>query len=631
MKSRFILILMLLLNSFLSFSQAYYDINFPDNNFLKNCQTCLTHLKNKPKEILYGFRKDEFNNLYFIVTRKEWFDQLIKKSTDGIAVDIVSRDKYNCTSTLSSTKKKYIKGQLLPPVYLKELRQNMIEGINGEAVFKIGTIPKKFWDKEVEFNCLFIKDKNYCYYNIFYDLKMYRWDLLDMGLYLDTLVYNINADSVFKKNQSFGFQDKVIKFEIPFVKNKSSYAVSDIKPLFDTLHLTDFEVKKIVIRAYSSIEGDKERNLQLEQERANSIINSIKTLQNSNINTEVYSSENWVDFYNDLANTKYSYLLELRQEEIKEILKDKNISSDLEVYLKKHRKAVLVLELQKKNLYTNMPIDTLISSFTKSLKEKNLIKAIEIQNSLFEKIKNHEAPATYLSKLEIPKKSEFSLLLNKNSIFKYLMSENEVLQSYQELIDLQDYIPNDAHLKYNICALKFKIWLLGESMVEPEEFKNEINDLKNYGIDQSLINRMLINYEIIMSEYYMVNGDFASKDKCLKFIQSNYMSIQFSDFDYLSLAQYFASYAKYDWAISLLEKKVKNISVDEDLLFYYINLTIMNEDLTARSDYKTMLINAYNHNKTRFCNLFSSPEKGGITFQLLDNENLKKSFCENCK
>lgn len=117
----------------------------------------------------------------------------------------------------------------------------------------------------------------------------------------------------------------------------------------------------------------------------------------------------------------------------------------------------------------------------------------------------------------------------------------------------------------------------------------------------------------------------------MKYIYSNYKYIPLSDLDYLSLAQYFASYAKYDWATKLLESKVKRVDVDEDLLFYYLNLTIIDQKMTKRSDYRTILLNAYNINPSRFCEIFEPFGQGGVTFQLLENEYLRKTYCESCK
>ena len=42
------------------------------------------------------------------------------------------------------------------------------------------------------------------------------------------------------------------------------------------------------------------------------------------------------------------------------------------------------------------------------------------------------------------------------------------------------------------------------------------------------------------------------------------------------------------------------------------------------------MLNAYNLNKKRYCELFGPNGKGGITFQLLENEYLRKTYCESC-
>ncbi len=613
-----------------TYSQNLYDIKLPDKeDYYKKCEDCINLLNTKPNEIQFGIQKDDADNLFFVVTHKAWFDQLIKKSSDGIAIDIVSKDRYDC-STKPLNNQTPIKGDLQKPLYKKELEQNMFVSENGSLAILMGKVPQKYIGDKVEFNIILIKNNNLCYYNSFYDLESYRWDLLDMGFYFDTLTYKSDLNQKLTEQESYILKNKRLKFEIPFEKNKSEYSNADIKPLYDSLRLTDFTIKKITIRAYSSIEGDEERNYKLQQERAQNIAKALQSFQTPSIITEILVSENWVDFLNDMSNTQFSDLTQLSKEEIKEKISDKKLQSQLEPYLQKHRKAIIILELQKKDKYENIASAELIELFSKSIAQKNLEQAIDIQNSLFEKVSNHQIPVNYINKLEIPEKSEFSLLLNKNSIFKYLMNEHDVFSTYKELMDLNDLIPNDGHIKYNICALKFKVWLLGEHTIDPPSFKKEINELKKYGIPLNLVKRMLMNYEIIMSEYYMAAGDYVNKDKSLKFIYANYKYIPLADPDYLSLAQYFASYTKYDWATKLLEKKVKNINVNEDLLFYYLNLTIINESITKKPAYRTVLLNAYNINPTRFCGLFEPFGQGGVTFQLLDNEYLRKTYCESC-
>ena len=96
------------------------------------------------------------------------------------------------------------------------------------------------------------------------------------------------------------------------------------------------------------------------------------------------------------------------------------------------------------------------------------------------------------------------------------------------------------------------------------------------------------------------------------------------------VAQFLSFYANLEAAADLLSERANKIDVDEDLLFYYINLTILDKDITSTDDYRAILLNAASQNIERYCKLFNSSDKGGITFQLMDNKYLKSSYCQNC-
>jgi len=199
-----------------------------------------------------------------------------------------------------------------------------------------------------------------------------------------------------------------------------------------------------------------------------------------------------------------------------------------------------------------------------------------------------------------------------------------------ELEKLEKLLPKDGKVKYNLAALKFTLWRSNFQPVDAVAFKKQILNLKQFGISQTLIQRMLINYHIVKSEKYMRKRDYVNKDKAVAYILKNYKKITLSDSDYLSLSQYLTYYSNYKDAIVLLEKKVRSISVDEDVLFYYLNMTLIDKELTKNSNYRTMMLNAINMNKKRFCKLFNPKDDGGVTFQLLDNEYLRTTYCENC-
>ena len=82
---------------------------------------------------------------------------------------------------------------------------------------------------------------------------------------------------------------------------------------------------------------------------------------------------------------------------------------------------------------------------------------------------------------------------------------------------------------------------------------------------------MLVNFHIIMAEKNMRARKYEAKDTSVEFIIDTYEGFNLSNYDYLSLAQFLTYYANTDEAIELLYDKVKTITVDEDLLFYYLN------------------------------------------------------------
>tara|TARA_Y100000385_G_C12849685_1_gene532476 strand:- start:344 stop:775 length:432 start_codon:yes stop_codon:yes gene_type:complete len=141
---------------------------------------------------------------------------------------------------------------------------------------------------------------------------------------------------------------------------------------------------------------------------------------------------------------------------------------------------------------------------------------------------------------------------------------------------------------------------------------------------------MLINFHIIQSENFNRKRDYANKDKSVIQIKSIYQKLPLTDFDYFSLAQFLTYYANVEAAAELLSNKARQIEVDEDLLFYYLNLTLINKELTKTEAYRAIMLNAVNINKNRYCQLFDSPEKDGVTFQLLKDDYLRANYCENC-
>jgi hypothetical protein len=307
-----------------------------------------------------------------------------------------------------------------------------------------------------------------------------------------------------------------------------------------------------------------------------------------------------------------------------------SLAQKIEPILKNHRKAVIKLELTRKDYYESINEEGLIEAFNTSIKTNDLLEASRIQNTLYNRLKYFEVSPDILDKLQIPAQLNYVQFLNNRSAFRYQLDERRILISKDELEQIKKLDPNNKRVNYNLVAIKFKMWRFKLTEINEADFITEINNLKSFGVEENLIERMRINFHIVKSERDMEKKDYDSKDESVEFIYDTYDDLALSDVDYFSLAQFLAYYSKIEWASQLLKHKVRSVNVDEDLLFYYLNLTLINKDLTKTDDYRTVMLNASTMNKLRYCSLFNAIEKNGVTFQLLEDIYLRDSYCDIC-
>lgn len=609
-------------------AQENYGIRTPNEAEYEDARFCnrMTNLfNNKPKEIGFGVNQDHKGNLYFQFNNKEWFAQLFQNPYDGLAIKVISKDSFDCSL---DTIPERIQGETLKPIFSNNFKKNIETLQKGYFQVLVGKLPAKYLKKEVEFNVLILSDRYLCSNRYTYNLQSYNYNLLDMGLYLDSLVYK-NKKIKFDTIQGFETSYKVLKFIIPFKKNRTTFSALDIKPLYDSLRLTDFNINNINIKTYSSIEGSSERNQQLQNQRSKSIIEALQTFQRPSIRTTVTTAENWVEFLNDVKGTKHEYLKSLTKSEIKEQIANKE-AQEFENILKNHRKALITLYLDKIDEYTEFTENNLLAKFNNAIVLENLNEASKIQSSLFERMKSKEVNPDLLYGMKIPRQKKFVDIFNANSAFRYQLDSNNLLTSYYEFEELHELDPNNHKVIYNLLALKLRMQHAFKSMPEKKKLLNKINSLYDLGIQSKLVKRMLVNYHILNAELLMGDGLYQEKDISVKFILDTYKDIPLSDNDYLSLVQYVTYFYDRETAIELLKDKVTSIESDKSLLFYYLNLTIIDNKIVKKPEYRIVMLNAINMDKSRFCKIFDSSEKGGVTFQLLKNKYLRKTYCENC-
>jgi hypothetical protein len=587
------------------------------------CDETIRKLKRLPPEVRFSsmVRGD---SVYLLFRNAQLFWQFFESKKDGFAIDIVNQDQFQCDNIHRFPNSYSHKGFLLPPVYRDEIKKNLQARPDDWVIIPGGAVPRGFDKKKIETNYIIITNQYQCDYTWNVNVESVGWDLLPMGLYYDTL---------YKETMGERYRDleKTLRFTIPFRKNTAVYSKGDLKPLYDSLNLTDFEITAIRIRSYTSVEGSLKRNTELQDERAKSIVAALQTFQPESIKSEITSSENWVEFLEAINGTSYQNMMTMTKDEVKEALKDQKLAEKLEPILAKERKAVIELELEKRVTYSKASVTELKSYFKKSIAEKNINESLYLQEIIFHKIRHEEVPYNFLNELEIPKTIEYgSLMMNSNS-FMYDYDNNNLYEALKAFEDLNDILGGDPKVDYNLCALKLRIWRHSVKLLETRnDLKNEIEALRKKGIPEALVLRLMVNFSLIKTEVDLLQGKYQEREKWLQFIIDTYKKTSLNDAELLSMAKFLSHNSRYDWAEKILHPRISHIDVSADLVFYYLALTVYSPQYTASGDYRTFMLNAVNIDRKRFCHVFDPIPQGGSSFQLLEDAALKKTWCENC-
>lgn len=611
-----------------SIGYAQNDINLVDGRETQNCEECKLQIKRKPAEVLFGININANGDVYFTMTNKKWFDIIFKNEKYGLTIDLITRDRYKC-SNKNEIDFTLPRGEMLEPIYKKAILKNASELIQGELYAKIGKVPSELRNKELEANLVILNGNSICYYTNFVDIDRAAWQLLPMGLFTDSIV-NFTANFEQKTPPLFSYTKK-IQVEIPFEKASAILNNNNINQIYDSLKLINYRVKKVEIRAYTSVEGSVKTNEILMQQRANAMKTILNKYGINLSNSKIIAAENWLEFYSDLKNTDYKNFIDLSKAEIKQKLADKSIAKELEPILAKHRKTIATFYLDEKSISSAVKNNDLLQKINLAISKKEITNARILNKEIMERIIDKTLPTEYIkNEIEVPQTKEFSYLLNDREVYKYLLKTTTEYEALENFKTIQTLDPYNSKVAYNICVLKFFLWQNWGDSISKNIVLNDINNLSFLNVDSTLIKRLLINFYILNSEEKMQEYDYFGKDTSVLFIQNTYKGLKLDDEDILSLAKYFTYYSKQFWAEEIVTPRVNKLDVSEDLVFYYINLMFFYHQTNDPELLNSAIINAINLNRKRYCNFFKSNNNGGASMQLLDNEFYRKIYCKEC-
>lgn len=592
-----------------------YGIKSIEQDKTGSCMSCLQFIKQRSSDLVFDLTIIN-DTIYFVVSNTEWLHRLFVNKLDGFSVDIIRKAQYACGSPNVLSQGELNNGYLLPPIYTKEILAKARVYTNDYVFVPAGQIPREWKGEDYEMNLLLLQNNTLCRYNTFFQIPFGDSEPLDLPFDLKVQEGNMTFENVIFKE---------MYFEIPFEQGKSSFNSKDLKPLIDSLRLASYTITKLDILAYSSIEGSKEKNLELQQKRANSIVDVIQQYQENKVPTAIQTAENWSSFFEDIKSTSKAFLIHKTEDEIRTYVNQKS-DEEIEEVLKNHRKAILKVSLERKS-----SIKSLTEKSLQNLYLDSSFQSSEDKYFLIEEV-YQTGSSSLLAHLQRLVKDDARWSVEakaKISVYQYLLDKNTLDKTLREISGFLAEKPQSSMLTYNYYALKLLSWEADLMGVQPQLLKKQIWSSKL--ISKEMLLRLRLNYDMLEGMYHANRRNNILRDRAIVDAVEVAKTLDLDDEEIFKVSKFLANNAKYQEALSLLTPRVNEINVHEDLLFLYINLTIIRDEIVKRPEYRTTLSNASVVNKERFCTIFKSALNGGITFQLLTDKYLKRSYCDICE
>ncbi|MBI5541300.1 MAG: hypothetical protein HY951_14635 [Bacteroidia bacterium] len=610
------------------FTTKKYGLKKFDDKICKRCDK-FRNIEDLQKAI---YIKD--NNLYFKYDDYKALKKLLKDPTDGLVIDVIQRAQYPCEGENIINNSLVNKGVMVKRYKASKFEKKNLVTDPKEKKKKvevlIGPLPKDLTG-EYELNLLVVIGKKVC--------KTISPSFNeDAGVEYSNVI-ELLADTVVIGESDYipTAENSTLEFVIPFERNKSTYKPEDIEPLIKKLKEPDFIIKDLAIQAYSSIEGNDESNKVLQKNRAESIVDALKSRQKDKVVSNITMGDNMEDFKRDVQGTEFSNMATMTVPEAQDYIRKNNLIKKLEPILQKHRYGKLTMNITY-DIAGKKEQAFVLSRFNKSLKENNLTRALSIQKFIFRKVPKKEYTAEAVTGQEIPETPEFAglllnklwlsgLLMNKLWLEKYINNE-EISEEYcDKITNLHNMAPENFYITYNwyYCRILHQELTGDKSIVD---FQKEISGLYSTGLKKKTVDLLNMEYQFKVIQYLDTLDEpppllLASLDTIRaisKLTEANWQNS-------LKLAYIFVSQKDYEFAAKLLEPYIISNNPFDELIFSYISICSHLPYKFGSPRFVLAMNKAKELDKDRYCKLF---KKDKLTIQALENTKVKELYCKTC-
>lgn len=556
--------------------------------------------------------------------------RFLKKSKDGIVVDVVQRSQYINADYNIVDNNLFNKGVMSKVVYRDRFFKKNLLAQDKKTKSKIKAIEVEVgkFNTEItgpyEINLIIVQDGKVC-------------KTITRGYTETGLIESNTPIGIMPTPKSTGLkppfeprsESSLINITIPFEKSKSEFKQEDIQPFIQTLNEPDFIIDGLYIYAYASIEGDSVTNAKLQRKRAESVVKVLQGFQKNKISPTIQTKDSWDLFMLENEDGKYADLVSLgKKKAIAKINSDKSLEKELEPILAKERFAQIVMDItydvsgDKEQKFSRV-------SFNRSVtKANNQPQSYKIMEFINKRVQEGKYPQEIYDSLKIEENTVNIGLINNRIYYKYLAS-NTVDEgdeaTYDRLLKLN---ASNPVLQYNKVFCNLKLDNNAGNAEHQAQVQGTIDGL--YGkLDSNYVNGLNIEWQFkIMESLDTMENAGPQIDACIARIKSFYKIKDASWQNGLKLSYVFSRAKDYTYSATILEPYLNMPNVPENLVFMYISSASRVQEKYYSRTFARALEIAKDKNKDRYCKLFGEPF---MTFQVLENPEVKKVYQGSCQ
>ncbi|MFI5141315.1 MAG: hypothetical protein ACHQII_03065, partial [Bacteroidia bacterium] len=464
----------------------------------RNCKNCTNF---KDYENLHNGLSVEDGKIYLEYSNIRYLKKLLKRPTDGLAVDIVQKEQYSQADYNIMDNNMRNKGVMTKVIKKDKLFAKNLVPLDdpkkknkkpNKLRVEMGVFPKEIGD-DYELNLLVIQNGFVCK-TVLRSYMEYTDNEASTPIEMLPMTESLAAKKPPYEPKS---ESALLTFNIPFAKNKSEFKQEDVKPFVDAMHEPDFNIDGLYIYAYSSIEGDSVTNANLQRKRAESVTKVLEQMQHNKISPIIVTNDSWGLFQLEMEDGKYDYLTKLsKHEAINKINHTKGLAEEMESSLAKERFAQVVMDVTY-DISGAKEEKFCVVQFNRVAKTGNTKQAYRIMDYIAEKVKQKKYAPASLSTLEIPTNDAKLVGLQMNKIYYNYVLNNKVVsdEDYKTIQELQKIDGTNNTINYNALFCKIQIDSVLGSKSDQTDMQNKIDALYKSDIPKKLVDGLNIEWQ----------------------------------------------------------------------------------------------------------------------------------------